>query len=177
MAKLGAAILALALSGGAFAQQSEREKAQDKKLFQSAQKGNKAALQQLRTRAEAGDAYAQGDMGLIYEVGSLVAKDYGQAAQWFRKAAEQGDAFAQGSLGERFPGGRGVSEDLVIAYIWFNIAAANGDRASVIFREHIEKVMASEQIAEAQRLSRDGDQPGDLITIWFSGLRQSHRTA
>jgi len=166
MAKLwkSALILTAALAAGAHAQQSADE-AQDKKLFEAAGKGSKSALQQLRTRAEQGDVFAQCQMGLIYEIGNIVAKDYVEAVRWFRRAAEQGNAsspassfsvaLAQGELGMLYAGGEGVPKDLVAAYMWLNLSAANGNRASAIFRERVEQSMTSDQIAEAQRLSRE----------------------
>lgn len=152
-----AAVFALAgiLGETAYAQQTADEKAQDKKLYQDAANGVKTALPQLKTRAELGDALAQFYMGMIYDAGSGVAKDYVEAVKWLRMAAERGDAFAQGLVGEHYAGGDGVPKDLVVAYMWLNISAANGDRASAILREHIEKSMTPEQIAEAQRLSRE----------------------
>jgi len=104
-------------------------------------------------------------MGLIYEIGNIVAKDYVEAVRWFRRAAEQGNAsspassfsvaLAQGELGMLYAGGEGVPKDLVAAYMWLNLSAANGNRASAIFRERVEQSMTSDQIAEAQRLSRE----------------------
>ena len=45
--------------------------------------------------AEAGDAEAQYQLGVMFESGRGVARDYRQAAEWYRRAAEQGHVFAQ----------------------------------------------------------------------------------
>ncbi|GHT63435.1 hypothetical protein FACS189451_10160 [Bacteroidia bacterium] len=45
--------------------------------------------------AEQGAAIAQYELGLCYENGKGVTKDYSQAAYWYKKAAEQGDAIAK----------------------------------------------------------------------------------
>jgi TPR repeat protein len=154
MNRYGALIL-IVLFGSITVAGQNTEEAQDKKLFQAAQKGDKTALYQLRFRAENGDAYAQVDMALMYSTGTGIKKDSTEAVGWLRRAAEQGDSFAQGLLGEHYALGDGVPKDLVVAYKWLNISAANGDRASGILRDRIENSMTPDQIAEAQRLSRD----------------------
>ncbi len=52
-----------------------------------------------RTRAEAGDAEAQFNLGVRYDVGRGVPEDDVEAVRWYRLAAEQGDAYAQYDLG------------------------------------------------------------------------------
>jgi len=49
-----------------------------------------ARADELRARAEQGDAGAQLSLGLMYAIGQGVPRDYAQAAAWYRKAAEQG---------------------------------------------------------------------------------------
>jgi TPR repeat protein len=67
-------------------------------LSVAAAQGDKAALAQLRTRAEQGNAEAQWRLGILYDqsVGSVlidgILKDSARAIQWYRKAAEQGYA-------------------------------------------------------------------------------------
>jgi TPR repeat protein len=50
--------------------------------------------------------------------------------------------------------GDGVPKDLVIAYMWLNLAAAKGEPNAKANRDNIERQMTPDQIAEAQRLSR-----------------------
>ena len=52
-----------------------------------------------RKAAEQGHADAQNNLGLCYQYGKGVAKDYAEAVKWYRKAAEQGHARAQCNLG------------------------------------------------------------------------------
>ena len=47
-------------------------------------------LAALRSKANAGDAEAQFNLGVMYRVGRGVPQDYAQAVSWCRKAAEQG---------------------------------------------------------------------------------------
>ncbi len=51
--------------------------------------------------------------------------------------------------------GKGVPKDYVMAYMWFNLAAAQGNGGAIIFRDTLGKNLTLEQIAEAQRLSRE----------------------
>ena len=76
--------------------------------------------------AEQGDAEAQSAMGLMYQYGEGVTKDYREAAKWYRKAAEQGLALAQLRLGAIYDGGKGVSVDHKEAAKWYRKAAEQG---------------------------------------------------
>jgi TPR repeat protein len=62
-------------------------------------------------KANAGDAEAQGRLGLSYLNGQGVLQDYVQASAWFRKAAEQGDSKAQVLLGSLYEKGKGVPQN------------------------------------------------------------------
>ena len=48
--------------------------------------------------AEQGDAFAQYNLGLMYDQGLGVPQDYKEAVKWYRLAAEQGYADAQTNL-------------------------------------------------------------------------------
>ena len=54
-----------------------------------------------------------------------------------------------------YEGGTGVPEDLVFAYMWYNLSAAQGNERAQSAKGRIEQRMTREQIAEAQRLSRE----------------------
>ena len=51
--------------------------------------------------------------------------------------------------------GHGVPQDFVYAYKWLNLAAAQGNDDASHNKEIIVKKMTKEQIAEAQKLSRE----------------------
>jgi len=51
--------------------------------------------------------------------------------------------------------GEGVPEDYIQAYVWLNIAAANGDVQAKEWKAEMAEKMTKEQIAEAQKLSRE----------------------
>jgi len=53
------------------------------------------SFEEIKARAEKGDALYQFELGAAFNLGNLgVAKDYVEAVKWFRKAAEQNDANA-----------------------------------------------------------------------------------
>ena len=91
----------------------------------------------------------------MYARGEGVPEDDAEAVRWFWLAAEQGMAEAQISLGLRYALGEGVPEDDVLAYMWWNLAAAQGSENAQDNKDIIEQRMTREQIAEAQRLTRE----------------------
>ena len=117
-----------------------------------------------RLAAEQGHGGAQTSLGVRYRYGRGVPEDDVEAVRWFRLAAEQGNAEAQYNLGTLYAEGEGVPQDNVLAYMWFNLAAAQGDAGFISLSGHedaesgkaeIEQQMTREQIAEAQRMSRE----------------------
>ncbi len=74
-------------------------------------------------KAEAGNAQAQNDLGIMYKDGLGVPKDEVEAVKWLRKAADQSNAMAQAYLGFMYVEGLGVPKDEVEAVKWFRKAA------------------------------------------------------
>jgi TPR repeat protein len=77
-----------------------------------------------KSQAEAGDASAQFNLGLIYYEGLNVPKDTGEAIKWYRKAADQGIVSALFNLGEIYRLGKG---DRAEALKWYRKAADQGN--------------------------------------------------
>jgi TPR repeat protein len=113
------------------------------------------AVSWYRKGADQGLAQAQHNLGVMYEHGLGVPKDAVQEVSWFRKAADQGNAPAQFNVGLMHGKGDGVPRDSVQAYMWGNLAAAQGDEEAKKLREFLGKTMTPDQIAEAQKLSRE----------------------
>ncbi len=109
------------------------------------------AVKEWRPLAEQGDAFAQSNLGVMYERGQGVPQDFGEAVRWYRLAAEQGDAGGQFKLSGLYYFGKGVAQDYVQAHMWANLAAAQNQE----LRNALAKKMTPEQIAEAQRLARE----------------------
>jgi len=51
--------------------------------------------------------------------------------------------------------GIGLIQDNVMAHMWLNIAASNGEKRGREYRDIVEKVMTSSQIADAQKFARE----------------------
>jgi len=105
--------------------------------------------------AEQGNVDAQNNLGSCYAKGDGVSKDDTEAARWYRRAAEQGNAVAEHNLGACLWNGDGVPVDFVEAYKWCNLASAQGFDAAKKTLSSFAQSMTTEQIAEAQRLSRE----------------------
>ena len=80
---------------------------------------------------------------------------YETALKEFRPLAEQGHTEARLNLGIMYSQGQGVSKDDVQAYKWYTLAAGQGDDLAENFKDHLEKSMSLDELAEAQRLARE----------------------
>ena len=76
--------------------------------------------------ADEGNAAAQYNLGVIYENGSGVAKQYKTAVRWYTLAADQGYAAAQYNLGVIYENGSGVAQEYDTALRWYTLASAQG---------------------------------------------------
>jgi len=76
--------------------------------------------------AEAGDARAQNDVGVMYGRGLGVVQSYAEAVMWITRAAEQGNPQAQSTLGYLYYRARGVEQDYASAALWSRRAAEQG---------------------------------------------------
>ena len=116
-------------------------------------------LAALRSKANAGDAEAQFNLGVMYRVGRGVPQDDVEAVSWFRQAADQGYGPAQNILGNAYSFGRGVPQDYVEAHKWRNLAAsrasAENQKEYAENRDALAAVMTPQQIADAQKLARE----------------------
>lgn len=85
-----------------------------------------AAWRILAPLAEAGDARAQNDVGVMYGRGLGVPQSYAEAVRWITRAAEQGNPHAQSTLGYLYYRARGVEQDYAAAALWSRRAAEQG---------------------------------------------------
>lgn len=88
------------------------------------------AIKKYRPRAEAGDAIAQYNLGVLYNEGIGTQRNYHEALKWFRMAADQGDADAQNNLGIMYYEGQGVGKNYSQAFHWYTLAAEQGHVAA-----------------------------------------------
>jgi TPR repeat protein len=92
-----------------------------------------AALEELEPAAAAGDATAQYYLGVLYDHGEGVIRDYMTATGWYEKAAAQDHRDAQFNLGMIYYNGAGgagdpgaVAQDQAAAARWLGPAADKG---------------------------------------------------
>jgi len=83
-------------------------------------------IAELTTKAEAGDASAQFQLGQAYRGGNGVPQNVEVAYKWIRKAADQGNAAAQNLVGTMYRLGEGVRRDKEEAVRWYQKAARQG---------------------------------------------------
>ena len=112
-------------------------------------------LEEVKAKAEAGDADSELQLGLRYSDGEGVARDLAEAVKWFRKAAEQNVAEAQYNLGVCYATGLGVAKDEVEGYKWFLLAAGQGNELAKKNVAVLDSRLTREQIAEGQKLARN----------------------
>ncbi len=83
-------------------------------------------LEEIRLKAESGDAYAQAALGSIYANGDGVKQDYKEAVKWYRLAAGK-NSTAIYHLGLLNYAGKGVPRDYKKAVMWYRFAAGRGN--------------------------------------------------
>jgi len=119
-------------------------------------KADQKPIEEVKAKAEAGDAESEMELARRYDKGEGVVKDHTEAAKWYRKAADQNLAKAQYNLGVCHERGDGVAEDWVEAYKWLLLAARRGHEAP---KEHMtlleSKLLTPEQIAQGQKRARE----------------------
>jgi TPR repeat protein len=126
------------------------------KGFDAYNRGDYAtALREWTLAAGQGHAFAQYNLGLMYDIGPGVPQDYKTAVKWYTLAAEQGNASAQYSLGLMYANGDGVLQDYVYAQMWWNIAASSGNKQASENRDIVAKRMTPADISAAQDLTRE----------------------
>ena len=126
-----------------------------------------------RVYAEQGNAFAQDNLGWMYEYGCNVPQSDIEAVKWYRKAAEQGNAEAQMHLGWMYEIGRGVVKSREEAAKWYRKAAEQGNvRAQTYLGELLEDEFGSEEAVEWYQKAADkgsvGAQ-GRLALLYLDG--------
>jgi TPR repeat protein len=87
-------------------------------------------LNDLKTKAEAGDANAQTELGDMYLKGVHVSQDDALALKWYQKAADQGNAEAQSQLGNMYAYSIGVAKNSAEAASWRRKSAEQGNASA-----------------------------------------------
>jgi uncharacterized protein len=87
-------------------------------------------ISDLRKAAATGDARAENALGVAYQWGQGVERDYTEAAKWFTAAAKQNYAAAQFNLGVMHLEGQAPGSNVTKAAAWFLLARENGDTSA-----------------------------------------------
>jgi hypothetical protein len=109
------------------------------------------SFEEVRQRAQSGNAHAQLELGATYANRKGNLQNYTEAVKWLTKSAEQGNVAAATSLGAFYWAGRGVRQDYVDAYMWSAVAEAEGDEASSYRVTILRSRMSPDELAEAKR--------------------------
>ena len=102
--------------------------------------------------AKEGDSIAQNSLGVLFQKGQGVEKNYFESYKWFKTSAEDGYTPAQVSLGYLYDQGMGIDRNKIKAFMWWKIASLHGDNdAKTLFQilltemNENEKLLASTQ--------------------------------
>ncbi|PAW87859.1 MAG: hypothetical protein B9S33_05715 [Pedosphaera sp. Tous-C6FEB] len=121
--------------------------------------------QDVKAKAEQGDAEAQFDLGMGYVAGWIGVRDFSLAAKWLRKSAEQGNPDGQFAFGAHCHKGEGVPQDCQQAVRWYRAAAEQGHRVAAFnlgycyeVGEGVEKNLVEAHAWYALRIKIDDDQ-------------------
>ena len=127
--------------------------ADEDSAYEAYQRGDYGtAYSNWRPLAEAGEAEAQFNLAVLYDLGQGVAVDKARAATWYGRSAEQGLGAAQFNLAALFASGEGVARNSVLAYALFDLAAADDPEAAQQ-RDAEARGMSAEEIDSAVRLA------------------------
>ncbi len=132
----------------------------------------------LESRAEAGDAEAQYQLGVRYRDGDGVGVSYGESASWFQSAAEQGHVPAQVNLGIFYRQGVGVAKDVDLAKVWFHAAARAGhpEAQNFLGQVYVGEEQDRPDYFQAARWFREAAEQGvldaqyNLASLYMGGL-------
>ena len=104
-----------------------------------AQTADEIKAEAIKAAAEAGHAFSQANLGVMYINGNGVPQDYKLAVKWYMKSAEQGHVQAQVNLGTIYYAGEGVRQNYKLAAKWYKKAAKQGHaQAQEMLRRMVE---------------------------------------
>jgi len=141
-------------------------------------KADQKPIEEVKAKAEAGDAESEVELGLRYDKGEGVAKDQVEAAKWCRKAAEQNLAEAQYNLGMCYYKGEGLAKDRVEAVKWYRKAAEQNLAAAQLNLglSYVKGEGVAEDLVEVYKwvllAARQGDEGAKkIVTLLENNLR------
>jgi TPR repeat protein len=112
------------------------------------------AFKIVKPYADQGDYSAQSSVAESYYNGEGVTQDFAEALKWYKLAAHNKSGYHQ--MGYIYAyGDAGVKKNLILGYMWYKLAEDNGDITAKRDLKDIANDMTHEQIATAQKLTRE----------------------
>lgn len=122
----------------------------------------------LKPLARHGDPFAQFTLGVMYDDGVGLPRNFGLALQWYKRAAAQGLADAQYMAGRFYGNGRGVKQDPAAALFWLELAAAAGHPLAPTLRDqHWNQLTSPRRDRVADEATRwQAEHPNQISCKW-----------
>ena len=127
------------------------------------------ASKEFEAAAKDGIPEAQFRLGLLYEEGFGVNKDYNKALSWYREAAALGSAAAMEGIANFYAHGYAVKKDWIIAIDWLRKSSEAGNPFAWLYYKHspihfnTDDSYFKEQIAQTEDYFRRKAENGDVI--------------
>ncbi|MGI9243282.1 MAG: tetratricopeptide repeat protein, partial [Verrucomicrobiales bacterium] len=115
---------------------------------------NVAAVAWFSRAAEAGFSAAMINLGLMYENGSGVGRDFTRAGSFYQQGAGKGNPAGFYHLGRLLESGRGVRPNFVQAYVCYVQGASFSEEAAKA-RDSLKAKLSKEQIADVEKALKD----------------------
>ena len=131
-----------------------------------------AALKHLPIRAEAGNATAWNQLGIMHYLGLGTAVNYREAARCFKAGALAGDPHAMRNLGSMFRQGLGVPHDDIRAFGWYDAARQHGNDGATGYMQLMAQYVGWNQQEYARRIVA-GDLEKKSVSDCGEGLLMS----
>ena len=144
--------------------------------FQNAEKNS--PLEQLRQRALNGDVMSQRLLGLDYDGGHGVRRDYKEAAKWYQLAANRNDPISQNNLGSLYQYGLGNPVNYIKAATLYQQSAAQGfaiaeSNLGYMYDNGLGVVADKSAAVKWYRQAAEQDYPGAMLNLgieYMSGM-------
>lgn len=111
------------------------------------------AVSILKPLAHEGNPIAQFSIGVMYDDGVGLPRNYSLAFKWYLKAAKKGLVDAQFMVGKFYGTGRGMSQSPAKAYMWYSLAAAGAYPRADDIRDQQENEISPSQRSAAQQMA------------------------
>ena len=147
------------------------QKNQSTAIENMTENGSGADFESISQAAEAGDADAMVQLGIMYISGNDIPEDRNKGFEYFKKAAEQDNADGYAGLGLCYENGLGTSGNIKLAVQNYKKAAEGGNTVSMIrlynlYRQGEMVVQDPNAAIKYLRLAADS---GDLEAMFYLG--------